>query len=354
MQYVVQAGDTLSSIAQRFGTTLEALVQANNISNPNLIYVGQIIIIPSGPTPVPPPPPPTTVCPQLSMGAKGPAVRRLQTLLANAGVNPGVVDGDFGPRTEAAVRTFQSQKGLAVTGVVNVATWTALGVNCGVVPGPVPPTPPPQEFHCPVLRLGAVGPSVRLLQRLLKEKGFFNATVDGDFGGRTQRAVREFQRSQGLSVTGVVDAETWRALGVCCCEEPVPPTGTPIATTVGMGIRHILFTNRRVYEHGESVKITLVKTNVTSDEITLRYSTSQIEEVTVTNSAGQVVWTLSQNKTFAQFQRIITIYPGGTQVIDEYWNQLNNSGSQVPPGIYTVTAKNLGTNVSLSVQIQIR
>lgn len=41
--YTVQAGDTLSGIASRFGTTYQELARINNISNPNLIYVGQVI-----------------------------------------------------------------------------------------------------------------------------------------------------------------------------------------------------------------------------------------------------------------------------------------------------------------------
>ena len=43
--YVVQAGNTLSGIAARFGTTVQALAQLNNIANPNLIYVGQVLKI---------------------------------------------------------------------------------------------------------------------------------------------------------------------------------------------------------------------------------------------------------------------------------------------------------------------
>ncbi len=39
--YVVQSGDTLGAIAARFGTTVPALAQRNNIANPNLIYPGQ-------------------------------------------------------------------------------------------------------------------------------------------------------------------------------------------------------------------------------------------------------------------------------------------------------------------------
>lgn len=44
--YVVQPGDTLYSIAVRFNTTVQALVVANNLSSPNLIYVGQILNVP--------------------------------------------------------------------------------------------------------------------------------------------------------------------------------------------------------------------------------------------------------------------------------------------------------------------
>jgi len=43
--YTVKRGDTLSEIAQRYGTTYQRLAQINGISNPNLIYPGQKIRI---------------------------------------------------------------------------------------------------------------------------------------------------------------------------------------------------------------------------------------------------------------------------------------------------------------------
>ncbi len=48
--YVVQAGDTLFSIAVRFGTTVEAIRQANNLTG-DTIYVGQTLVIPGGGAP---------------------------------------------------------------------------------------------------------------------------------------------------------------------------------------------------------------------------------------------------------------------------------------------------------------
>jgi murein DD-endopeptidase MepM/ murein hydrolase activator NlpD len=60
--YVVQPGDTLFGIAQQYGTTVEAIVAANDIADPALIVAGQKLIIPTGPAaPEPaanPPPPP--------------------------------------------------------------------------------------------------------------------------------------------------------------------------------------------------------------------------------------------------------------------------------------------------------
>lgn len=43
--YIVKAGDTLSKIASKYGTTYKHLAQVNGISNPNKIYVGQKIVI---------------------------------------------------------------------------------------------------------------------------------------------------------------------------------------------------------------------------------------------------------------------------------------------------------------------
>jgi LysM repeat protein len=44
--YVVQAGDNLFRIALRFGTTWPVLAAANSLANPNLIYAGQVLVIP--------------------------------------------------------------------------------------------------------------------------------------------------------------------------------------------------------------------------------------------------------------------------------------------------------------------
>lgn len=65
----------------------------------------------------------------LRMGTSGRLVQVLQRTL-NRQLQPSpelTVDGDFGPATEAAVKAFQQARGLPATGVVDVATWRALG-----------------------------------------------------------------------------------------------------------------------------------------------------------------------------------------------------------------------------------
>jgi LysM repeat protein len=51
--HVVQPGETLSEIARMYGVTVEAVVEANNLDNPNAIREGQVLLIPSSTAPAP-------------------------------------------------------------------------------------------------------------------------------------------------------------------------------------------------------------------------------------------------------------------------------------------------------------
>jgi len=69
---------------------------------------------------------------------------------------------------------------------------------------PVPPVPP-------TLRNGDTGEDVKLLQMKLNKVGA-NLLVDGEFGPRTEQAVKVFQTSKNITPDGVVGPETWGAL----------------------------------------------------------------------------------------------------------------------------------------------
>lgn len=63
-----------------------------------------------------------------------------------------------------------------------------------------------------ILRPGDNGADVVAMQKLLKAKGYFNGTVDGDYGENTKAAVRAFQKDNELKATGLADKATIRKL----------------------------------------------------------------------------------------------------------------------------------------------
>jgi peptidoglycan hydrolase-like protein with peptidoglycan-binding domain len=138
--------------------------------------------------------------PELSMGAIGPHVTRLQRLLVMMKLlNYTEISGTFGPETVQAVKAFQQGKGLTVDGFVGPQTWGAL----------------PADPDTPLLKRGDTGPAVSGLQLGLKK---YNSTpgaatdpgpVDGAFGPHTENAVKAYQGQRGVTVDGIVGDQTW-------------------------------------------------------------------------------------------------------------------------------------------------
>jgi N-acetyl-anhydromuramyl-L-alanine amidase AmpD len=129
------------------------------------------------------------VWPIVSRGATGERVKTIQYLLRARGYSV-TVDGNFGPATETAVKSFQTSKGLTADGVVGANTWEALIIT---------------------VRRGDTGDAVRAVQSQLVSKGY-SVTVDGNFGAGVETAVKSFQTSKGLTADGVVGPDTWSKL----------------------------------------------------------------------------------------------------------------------------------------------
>ncbi|MGW4683490.1 penicillin-insensitive murein endopeptidase [Streptomyces sp. NPDC004244] len=133
---------------------------------------------------------PGAFAPTQSRGNKGSDVAALQYLLNAHGTSLGA-DGDFGPGTEAAVRAFQTAKGLGADGIVGPNTWKSLTVT---------------------VREGDRGEAVKALQHLLNAKRGAGLAVDGAFGAGTAAAVRTFQGHAGLDADGIAGSATWTNL----------------------------------------------------------------------------------------------------------------------------------------------
>jgi peptidoglycan hydrolase-like protein with peptidoglycan-binding domain len=136
--------------------------------------------------------------PVVQNGSQGHPIRTLQFLLRAHGHNLNV-DGMFGPATEAAVKAFQTSKGMTADGIMSAQTWSSLIIQ---------------------VKKGSSGDAVRGVQ----EEFQFRAgepgrglKVDGIFGPQTDSTVRGFQHALSLDipavvVDGIVGPITWQAL----------------------------------------------------------------------------------------------------------------------------------------------
>ena len=133
--------------------------------------------------------------PLLTEGSTGDAVRRLQAALKSAGFDPGTTDGDFGPRTTAAVGAFQRSKGLDADGVVGPQTAAALKLP------PDPPLRPPGPSvtdHVTVEIVSRIFPSTPV-SNIRSNLPFVLKALDGDALG---------DKSMVLMALGTIRAET--------------------------------------------------------------------------------------------------------------------------------------------------
>ena len=111
-------------------------------------------------------------------------IQEVQRALEGKGYDVGDVDGEFGSKTERALRKFQKAQRLPVTGQIDRAT------------------------------LARLRDQIRAVQRALLRKGYDIKAIDGTFGEKTERALRKFQKAQHLPVTGLLDDRSLNALQI--------------------------------------------------------------------------------------------------------------------------------------------
>ena len=146
------------------------------------------------------------------LSAAHPAVRG-QRCSARAGRH-------FGAQTAAAVREYQQQHCLPVTGIADQRTWNAIYASyaaliaADALPMQTAFFPPESDT---VLKPGAKSPSVYVLQLMLSEIApHYNriaaVPLTGEYDSDTQAAVRRAQQIFQLPQTGLTDRATWQAL----------------------------------------------------------------------------------------------------------------------------------------------
>jgi len=141
---------------------------------------------------------------QLSPGDTGQEVAELRRRLRDAGflshqVSPGVAESlTYCELTAQAVREFQKDRGLSVTGICDDVCWAALLESSWSLGDRA------LVLRSPNMR----GDDVAELQRILSRLGFDCGRVDGIFGPLAARALSNFQLNAGLDTDGVCHAST--------------------------------------------------------------------------------------------------------------------------------------------------
>ena len=135
--------------------------------------------------------------PGLRKGQSGDDVKSLQHQLNAQGAGL-KTDGEFGAKTEKALRNFQRRKGMEQDGVAGADTARQLEKGL---------TLPKDKM----LSEGSQGSKVRGAQELMNRLGG-DLKTDGKFGPKTQDAVKKLQKEHGLKEDGIIGQETLKVL----------------------------------------------------------------------------------------------------------------------------------------------
>jgi peptidoglycan hydrolase-like protein with peptidoglycan-binding domain len=157
-------------------------------------------------------------------GAKGDAVFAVQKALKAAGLEvKGGIDGAFGSGTSSTISSFQTNKGLQVSGVLDIPTAVALALIAPVAaPAPAPAAATVSVASTSTLLnpsalpvRGNRGDAVSTLQKALIATGIeVKGGADGVFGGATFVALQKYQTANALNVTGTLTTQTAVKLGL--------------------------------------------------------------------------------------------------------------------------------------------
>lgn len=136
--------------------------------------------------------------------------RQVQERLQQEGYYEGEIDGIYGPMTREALRRYQQSQDLQATGTLDRETSRAMGIDASGEVQRVRGVTGEDASS----RSQRADASIRLAQQALSQAGYETGPADGVMGPNTERAIRDYQRANDLRVTGDLDAQTRRSLGV--------------------------------------------------------------------------------------------------------------------------------------------
>jgi peptidoglycan hydrolase-like protein with peptidoglycan-binding domain len=161
-------------------------------------------------------PAPAKVTPPSGSRTPGEIIGDIQRELVRRGYYDGVVDGLYGPKTDAAIRDFEQAAGLKPSTEPNEALLQAMVRSSAKLTKASPPSaaaarPIPGRAEVAVER---PAPSKRViaLQRALAEYGYGQIRASGVIDAETQSAIEKFERERKLPITGQASDRVMREL----------------------------------------------------------------------------------------------------------------------------------------------
>ena len=262
--------------------------------------------------------------PTLKEGDTGADVELLQRRLNRISANyPGIpkiypADGYFGPSTTDAVLEFQRVFGLSPDGIAGPATnnqvlfiYNAVKKLYEISSEGLTISELDTEYETE-LREGSVGDGVRTIQYLLSYISLFVPTVqevsfDGSFGPQTADAVRSFQRTYSLPVTGVVDRQTYDRL-----EDVYNSFVSRINLSYSPG-RVLPFPGRVIGEGSEGDDVRVIQEY-------LNYIARSYPEIPTVTADG--IYGVQTEEQIAAFRRVFGIPGDSIRVNAPLWNSI--------------------------------
>ena len=201
--------DGVAGAATRKALESDSALEANATATP-------------APTPTPTPAPTYTVpVVTVKRDTEGEDAKTVQRRLKELGYYKGRVDGKFGYQSVQALKAFQEDNGLKADGMAGKSTYDLLFsenvLAKGATPTPVPEATPapgyeesgiPAEASYETLRRGTMSAEVAMMQQALIDLGYLTGEPDGNYGSATERAVRAFQKNNGMNDDGTAGSAT--------------------------------------------------------------------------------------------------------------------------------------------------
>ena len=166
--------------------------------------------------------------------SNGANVRDLQTDLTTLGYYWAEITGNFGSKTEAAVKLFQKAHGLNQDGVAGKKTLDAIAAAIAKKGGTSSSSSSASSSVSSgsALKLDSQGVKVTQLQQDLKQLGYYYADITGNFGTKTEAAVKAFQKAYKLNDDGVAGASTLNAIAAA-----IEKAGGSLTSTSASGMK---------------------------------------------------------------------------------------------------------------------